>query len=697
MYRISRDISCASASSTTSSNPSVLTALSSCLIKLETGSGDVNSSMMQKGYLFRNRSGNYLLDAKIAQVCPEMVNVFPKGSSTGGRPPPSIIPEKPALTEDNIALYRSVEGNTVHYYEGPSVAFDEYMQKLELDESVLKTLLGRPIVISSMPINFIYHGTPTSISNYLCSGNKIETMMASENENRDNWLTQMNQAVHDKNRLKKHALMEYCAKEVADGSRYIPFEFFVLTETGPVPFSQIVNGTNYVEDAMSKVRDVEDLKNWLSSLMSKNWHISEPKSRNVPADISMALPSFNVDVLLRDLTTTSSDVLSQICLERSINVILPKDATESHLKFQGYTKQSATIYNALSPKSDERVALEKSIAEANGVSTSREKPIVQMSGPPGTGKTLIAKNVQEQLGVPLILLDTQAVVSKWHGEAGRNLGFIFDMAEAFGDLYQRFYRNAGIGSLVFFDEIDTLVRDRTKGIGDHSHENQMVNIILKQLGKLNRNYGFLAATNCIEDLDEAYLSRVTERVALSLPSREDLVAIWKVHAHQLTQEELHTLADLCIFKPKTDITDEQLSLVGRDIKLAAASAEAAHIVNVHNAKSDEPCSSSPPLELYLYHTLKQREKWVRKRRVNEDPYWATEADYDRDDPLRVTAKLLLNGHIKRCAHGYGIITPEFAANDFTEDDLSSRHVPTYKPDDVVPFDEEDEVESMNNY
>src|SRR5205814_2659946 len=65
------------------------------------------------------------------------------------------------------------------------------------------------------------------------------------------------------------------------------------------------------------------------------------------------------------------------------------------------------------------------------------------SGPPGTGKTMVAALIARDLGLELYQVDMGKLVSKWIGETEKQLGELFDAAEA-GH------------AILLFDEADSL-------------------------------------------------------------------------------------------------------------------------------------------------------------------------------------------------------------------------------------------------
>ena len=73
---------------------------------------------------------------------------------------------------------------------------------------------------------------------------------------------------------------------------------------------------------------------------------------------------------------------------------------------------------------------------------------VLFEGPPGTGKTTSAKIIASQVGIPLLYLPLESVMSKWYGEAEQRLATIFEKAGELGK------------SIIFIDEVDALAGSR---------------------------------------------------------------------------------------------------------------------------------------------------------------------------------------------------------------------------------------------
>ena len=73
---------------------------------------------------------------------------------------------------------------------------------------------------------------------------------------------------------------------------------------------------------------------------------------------------------------------------------------------------------------------------------------VLFEGPPGTGKTTSAKIIASQVGIPLLYMPLESIMSKWYGEAEKKLADIFENASTLGQ------------AIIFIDEIDAIAGGR---------------------------------------------------------------------------------------------------------------------------------------------------------------------------------------------------------------------------------------------
>lgn len=139
--------------------------------------------------------------------------------------------------------------------------------------------------------------------------------------------------------------------------------------------------------------------------------------------------------------------------------------------------------------------------------------VALFTGPSGTGKTLSAEVIAHELGVDLLRVDLQAIVSKYIGETEKNLEQVFSAAAA-GD------------NVLLFDEADSLFGSRSK-VSDarDRYANLEVSYLLQ---RLETHAGFVVlTTNFAGNIDQAFTRRVHASVHFHLPSPTERELIWQ--------------------------------------------------------------------------------------------------------------------------------------------------------------------------
>lgn len=156
---------------------------------------------------------------------------------------------------------------------------------------------------------------------------------------------------------------------------------------------------------------------------------------------------------------------------------------------------------------------EKELAEV-GIGPRKR---AMFSGKPGTGKTTLAHHLAARLGLPMLAVRPECVISKWVGETGQKIGELFDLAET-GIVAEGAEEPSPI--VLFIDEFDALSRQRRRGeqAADDSR-NEEVNTLLQ---RIEQYPGFLiAATNFGEHIDQAIWRRFDIHIELDLPGQDE--------------------------------------------------------------------------------------------------------------------------------------------------------------------------------
>jgi SpoVK/Ycf46/Vps4 family AAA+-type ATPase len=135
------------------------------------------------------------------------------------------------------------------------------------------------------------------------------------------------------------------------------------------------------------------------------------------------------------------------------------------------------------------------------------------SGPSGTGKTLAAEVLASELGLDLYRIDLSQVVSKYIGETEKNLGRVFEGADAGA-------------AVLLFDEADALFGKRSEVRDSHD---RFANIEIGYLLQKMEDYRGIAVltTNMKDALDEAFLRRLRFIVEFPFPDAEQRAEIWR--------------------------------------------------------------------------------------------------------------------------------------------------------------------------
>lgn len=139
---------------------------------------------------------------------------------------------------------------------------------------------------------------------------------------------------------------------------------------------------------------------------------------------------------------------------------------------------------------------------------------VLMEGPSGTGKTMAAGILANDLGLPLLHLNTAQVLSRYIGETEKQLKQVFTLAEQ-------------ANAILLIDEMDVLFGKRAQIKDAHDkYANMQTSFLLQQIESFRGI--LLLTTNFLTNIDEAFLRRIQFVVHFSLPTEAERLRLWRL-------------------------------------------------------------------------------------------------------------------------------------------------------------------------
>lgn len=187
---------------------------------------------------------------------------------------------------------------------------------------------------------------------------------------------------------------------------------------------------------------------------------------------------------------------------QTLATVIPREKLKHHM----------ILSEALEKRFDQ---IEKEYAAKERLQKYNLKPRskILLYGPPGCGKTLGAERLAWNLGLPLMKVKFDAIISSYFGESAANLRLIFESS-------------AEKPCVLLLDECDFIGKSRMLG-QDVGEVPRIVNMLLMLLDEYSAPGLLVATTNLESSLDKALFRRFDEVIEITRPAEKEVLALFK--------------------------------------------------------------------------------------------------------------------------------------------------------------------------
>ena len=155
---------------------------------------------------------------------------------------------------------------------------------------------------------------------------------------------------------------------------------------------------------------------------------------------------------------------------------------------------------------------------------------ILLFGPPGCGKTLIAYALANEVNAALINVSPATIMSKWLGEAEKNVAKVFEKA--------REIARRGTPVIIFIDEVDGLLQEYGEEVGG---EKRVRNQFLMEMDGLKEKENnkllvfVVGTTNKPWKLDIGFIRRFEKRIYVPPPDKRVRKQLFKHYIKKLSE------------------------------------------------------------------------------------------------------------------------------------------------------------------
>ncbi len=159
--------------------------------------------------------------------------------------------------------------------------------------------------------------------------------------------------------------------------------------------------------------------------------------------------------------------------------------------------------------------IEKEFAARDRLARHNLKPRkkILLYGPPGCGKTMGAERLAWNVGLPLLKVRFDSLISSYFGETSANLRSIFDASQK-------------SPCVLLLDECDIIAKSRTSS-SDVGETQRIVNMLLMLLDEYESAGLLVATTNLEGSLDKAIYRRFDDIIEIKRPDSQQIEQLLK--------------------------------------------------------------------------------------------------------------------------------------------------------------------------